>query len=180
MNDISDEHLDAVLIGGRETRPIVVVDYDSAWPATYQRYAALVRAAVGDSVLLLEHIGSTSVPGLAAKPIIDMLLVVPVVEDEAAYLPALEDAGLVLRVRESGHRMFRTPERDVHLHLFSTGSPEIPRYLDFRDWLRTDTADRTLYESTKLTLATQEWKDMNYYSDAKSPVISEIMARARG
>ena len=172
-------HLDAVLVGGREPAAIRVVDYDPSWPVTYRALEARVRGALGEAALEVEHIGSTSVPGLAAKPIIDALLVVADVEDEDAYVPALVDAGLVLRVREPGHRMLRTPARDVHLHVYAPGRPETQAYLDLRDWLRVDEADRALYERTKCDLAGRSWEDMNDYADAKSDVIAAVLARAR-
>lgn len=171
--------LDAVLIGGREQRAVVVVDYRCEWPEMYREMAAKVRAAVGHSALALEHIGSTSVPGLAAKPIIDMLMVVPDVAAEADYLPALESVGLVLRVREPNHRMVRTPDRDVHLHIYSACAPEITDYLDLRDWLRVSAEDRELYASVKRELARREWPDMNYYAEAKDQVVATVLAHAR-
>ena len=126
--------------------------------------------------------GSTSVPGLPAKPIIDILLVVADSADETEYAPALEGAAYKLHIREPGwyeHRMFQGPENDVNLHVFSAGSPEVTRMLAFRDWLRTNEADRKLYARSKQTLAQQEWKSTRNYADAKTPVIEEILLRAR-
>ncbi len=179
VGKLDDEQLDAVLIGGREQRAVVVVDYRDEWPQMYRELAGKVRAAVGSTALAVEHIGSTSVPGLAAKPIIDMLLVVPDVAAEADYLPALESVGLVLRVREPNHRMVRTPARDVHLHIYQAGAPEIADYLDLRDWLRVSAEDRELYASVKKDLARQEWPDMNYYAEAKDEVVATVLAHAR-
>jgi GrpB-like predicted nucleotidyltransferase (UPF0157 family) len=170
------------LIGGIEKREILLVDYDPRWPLEFQRHATIVQGALGPTVLRLEHIGSTSVPGLAAKPIIDMLLVVENSADETGYVPQLEAAGYELRVREPEfheHRMLRTPERDMHLHVLSEGSTEIARYITFRDRLRTDEDDRRLYEQTKRALATREWRDMNDYADAKSEVVERIIAAAQ-
>ncbi|HAW32506.1 MAG TPA: hypothetical protein DCY03_31085, partial [Planctomycetaceae bacterium] len=123
----------------------------------------------------------TSVPGLAAKPIVDLLLVVVDSSDENAYLPQLLSAGYELRVREPDfqeHRMFRTPARDVHLHLFSEGSPEIMRLLMFRDWLRSCPEDRQRYEQVKRELVQKSWPDMNAYAAAKSSVIEQILNTA--
>jgi GrpB-like predicted nucleotidyltransferase (UPF0157 family) len=173
-----DDFLDSVLIGGREHRAIVVVDYDEAWPERYEALAATIRGAVGAGVRSLDHIGSTSVPGLAAKPIIDILLMVDDVGDEASFVSPLERAGFVLRVREPGHRMLRTPELDVHLHVYAAGSGERERYLDLRDWLRHDRADRDLYAATKRELAKRDWSDMNYYADAKDDVVAVILGHA--
>ena len=174
-----DAYLRSVLIGGREPVTITVTDYDDDWPVRFARLRDLVEAALGSRALTVEHIGSTSVPGLAAKPIVDMLLTVASVEDEDAYVPALEDAGFVLRVREPGHRMLRTPGKDVHLHVYEPASQAVVDYLDLRDWLRESAADRALYESTKRDLAERTWFDMNDYADAKSDVVLDILGRAR-
>ena len=179
VDDDRNAYLDAVLIGGREPANIVVSDYDVAWPARFQALADRVKGALGDQVRRLEHIGSTSVPGLAAKPIIDMLLIVDDVEDEAAFVPPLESAGFELRVREPDHRMFRTPQRDMHLHVYAPGRAEERDYLDLRDWLRVSTEDRTRYETVKRHLAQQHWDDMNDYADAKTDVVLDILTRAR-
>jgi GrpB-like predicted nucleotidyltransferase (UPF0157 family) len=132
-------------------------------------------------VIRLEHTGSTSVPGLAAKPIIDMTLIVPDSSDEGSYAPDLEATGYVLRIREPEwhqHRVFKGPDTDVNLHVFSPGSPELARMVGFRDWLRTHDEDRDLYERTKRELAAHEWKYVQYYADAKTAVVEEIVARA--
>lgn len=127
----------------------------------------------------MEHIGSTSVPGLAAKPIIDMLLTVAVVEDEAAYVPPLVDAGFVLRVREPRHRMLRAPDEDVHLHVCEPADQSVADYLDLRDWLRVSASDRALYAAVKRDLAQRAWVDMNDYADAKTDVVLDVLGRAR-
>jgi GrpB-like predicted nucleotidyltransferase (UPF0157 family) len=174
-----DRYLDDVLIGGREHVTVVVSDYDSAWPARFDELKARLGAALGEVALAVEHIGSTSVPGLAAKPIIDVLLVVADVDDEASYVTGLEGAGFVLRVREVGHRMVRTPDKGVHVHVYGSGDQAITDYLDLRDWLRTDESDRALYAQVKRELAERPWSDMNHYADAKSEVIQEVLGRAR-
>jgi GrpB-like predicted nucleotidyltransferase (UPF0157 family) len=174
-----DRYLDSVLIGGREPVTVVVLDYDPAWPARFEQVSSRIRAALGATAVLVEHIGSTSVPGLAAKPIIDVLLVVPDVEEESAFAPALEAAGLALRVREPGHRMFRAQRKDVHLHVYGPADQAVTDYLDLRDWLRVDEADRTVYADIKRRLAERSWSDMNHYADAKSEVIAQILGRAR-
>ena len=161
---------------------IAIVDYDPRWPEFFLIEAARIRTLLGDAALRIEHTGSTSVPGLAAKPIIDMLLVVANSADEQSYVPPLERAGYVLRIRETGwheHRMLKGPGADINLHVLSSGCPEIDRILLFRDWLRTNPADRDLYRRSKLALARQEWKYVQNYADAKTAVIEEILARAR-
>ena len=164
------------------SRRILIADYDPQWPELFRREVDRVRAALGCRALQIEHTGSTSVPGLAAKPIIDMLLVVTDSSDEAAYVPALESAGYVLRIREAEwheHRMFNGPDTDVNLHVFSSGCPEIDRILAFRDWLRTNAADRDLYARSKRALAQQEWKCVQDYADAKTAVVVQILGRAQ-
>jgi len=161
---------------------IEIVDYDPQWPVLFGREADRVRAALGPRAMRIEHTGSTSVPGLAAKPIIDMLLEVRDSAQEEIYLPALEAQGYSLRIREPNwyeHRMLRGPDTNINLHVFSSACPEIERILMFRDWLRSNAADRELYARTKLDLAQQEWKYVQNYADAKTAVIEEILARAR-
>ena len=113
---MDSEELKSALIGGLEPVTVKVLDYDPLWPRRFEQLAVRVRAVLGTKALIVEHIGSTAVPGLAAKPIIDILVVVDDVNDEAGFVAPLQDAGFVLRVREPGHRMMRTSTRDVHLH----------------------------------------------------------------
>jgi GrpB-like predicted nucleotidyltransferase (UPF0157 family) len=160
--------------------PVLLADYDPAWPALYEREAARIRAVLGDRALLLEHIGSTSVPGLAAKPIIDILLVVADPADEGAYVTPLEQAGYTLRIREPDwyqHRLLRGPDTRINLHVHPPDSPEIDRHLRFRDRLRADDADRALYEQTKRELAARTWAFTQQYADAKSDVVEAILRR---
>jgi GrpB-like predicted nucleotidyltransferase (UPF0157 family) len=162
---------------------IEVVDYDPEWPRLFEREADRIRAVLGKRAVQLEHVGSTSVPGLAAKPIIDIMLVVPDSGDELAYLPDLEAAGYVLVIREAErqqHRVFKGPDTNVNLHVYSPGSPEIERYLIFRDRLRSDPADRERYQRVKRELARRDWRYVQQYADAKTEVVEEIIARAQG
>lgn len=164
--------LDAALIGGRERRKVVLADHDPAWAQRFEAERARIAAALGERALRIEHIGSTAVPGLAAKPIVDILV-------EVATLDGidLEPAGYVLRVREDGHRMFRTPELDVQIHVWPTGSPDLERHIAFRDRLRASPEDRAAYEALKRELATRDWPDLNHYAEAKGPLIREIERR---
>jgi GrpB-like predicted nucleotidyltransferase (UPF0157 family) len=173
-----DIHLDEVLIGGREQRAIVIVDYDAGWPSRFVSHRNRVARALGPVARSIEHIGSTAVPGLAAKPIIDLLVAVRDPDDESVFVSAMHSAGYHLRVREPGHRMFRTPERDVHVHVWQDSDREISRHLRFRDRLRTSVEDRLAYEQLKRELAQREWDDMNQYADAKSQLIEQILSRA--
>lgn len=173
-----DAYLDVVLIGGRERRTIVICDYDHAWPERFHEEQARVLSALGGAALRIEHFGSTAVTGLAAKPIVDVLVTVVDPDDDAAFQPALEAQGYQLRVREPGHRMFRTAARDVHIHVWADSDPEVERCLRFRDRLRASSEDRAAYERLKRDLARQDWSDMNHYADAKAALISLILDRA--
>lgn len=178
-DDPIEERLREVIIGEIEPQAIVVADYDPIWPERFCQEEARIRAALGGSALSIEHIGSTSVPGLAAKPVVDILLVVEDSANENSYLPALEEAGYVLRVREPDfdeHRMLRTPQKDVHV--FSAGSPEIGRYLLLRDRLRRDDGERELYARTKRELASKDWPSVDHYAEAKTEIIEGIISRA--
>jgi GrpB-like predicted nucleotidyltransferase (UPF0157 family) len=131
--------------------------------------------------VLVEHVGSTSVPGLAAKPIIDVLLLVPDPADEAAYVLPLEAAGFLLHLREPDwhqHRLLKGHDPEVNLHVLPEGSEEAARMLLFRERLRADDAERKCYEETKRRLAARTWDRVQDYADAKSDVIEAIIARA--
>ena len=179
----TDEELQAVTVGERKPHdaPITLAEYDPHWPSLFEREAERIRTALGDKVLRLEHTGSTSVPGLAAKPIIDITLIVRDSADEPSYVPPLEAAGYALRIREPHwleHRLLKGPDTDVNLHVFSEGSVELDRMVGFRDWLRAHPEDRDLYERTKRELATRTWRHVQHYADAKTAVVEEIIARA--
>jgi len=162
---------------------VFLVDHDDGWADEYARQEQRIRAALGEVAVAVHHAGSTSVPGLAAKPVIDVVLVVPDPTDEAAYAPALQDAGFLFTAREPEwyeHRIFKDRSPRVNLHVFGPDCEEVRRMLAFRDHLRRDEADRTLYEDTKRELATRQWVLVQDYADAKSDVVTRIMARALG
>ena len=166
------------VIGG----PVELVKYDPSWPEMFAREAQRIECALGRLALQIEHVGSTSVPGLAAKPIIDILMVVTDSADEGNYVSALESADYTMRIREPDwyqHRMLKGRDPIVNLHVFSEGCPEIERMLLFRDWIRSNPADRALYGRTKRELAQREWKYIQNYADAKGGVVEEILGRAR-
>jgi GrpB-like predicted nucleotidyltransferase (UPF0157 family) len=161
--------------------PIRLVPPDARWARQYADVAARIRQALGPVAVVVEHVGSTSVPGLAAKPFIDVLLLVPDPGDEAAYVPDLEAAGFLLHVREPDwhqHRFFRSQDPEVQIHVFAVGSEEAERMLLFRDRLRAHEDERALYEETKRRLAAESWARIQDYADAKSEVVEEIIARA--
>jgi len=181
---MSDEGIRAVTVG--ELQPlnstIDLSDYDPEWPMLFEREAHRIRGALRGKALRVEHVGSTSVPELAAKPLIDILLVVGDSSDEAGYVPDLENAGYTLRIREPEwheHRLFKGPDTNVNVHTFSDGCEEIERMIGFRDWLRTHDDDRELYGRSKRELAAREWRHVQNYADAKSTVVEAIIGRAQ-
>lgn len=178
----SDEDLQKVRVG--ELKPhnntITLVEYDPAWPKLFEREANRIRSVLGEKALQVEHVGSTSVPGLCAKPIIDIMLVVENSADEASYVPDLEAVGYKLHIREPDwfeHRLFKGPDTDINLHVFSKGASEIDRMLRFRDWLRANKEDREKYAEAKRALAKKKWRHVQHYADAKTSIIMEIMER---
>lgn len=171
--------IEPLLVGGVERRELVIKDYDPAWLAAYAAHHRRISGALGEHAAAVEHVGSTSVPGLAAKPIIDVLVTVADITAEEHYLDRLLAAGCELRVREPGPRMVRTPQREVHVHVLEADDPAAADYLLFRDRLRSDTRDRDLYGLTKRDLLQQDWSDMNAYAAAKTDVIEDIKSRAR-
>jgi GrpB-like predicted nucleotidyltransferase (UPF0157 family) len=180
----TEEELRAITVGGEPQQlngPVLLAEYDTEWPRLFEREATRIRGALGPRAVVIEHAGSTAVPGLAAKPIIDIVLVVEDSADESSYVPPLETAGYVLRVREPDwfeHRVFKGPDTNVNLHVFSRGCIEVDRMLAFRDHLRTSQEDRQRYEAAKRELAARRWKYVQHYADAKTAVVTEIMARA--
>ena len=178
---MTEEQIRAATVGEPQEHggPIELADYDPAWPRLFDREARRIRTTLRERALRIEHVGSTAVPGLAAKPIIDILLIVGDSADEETYVPALEAAGYVLRIREPGwyeHRVFKGPDTNINLHVLSQGCPEIDRMLLFRDRLRANDADRALYERAKRELARKTWKYVQNYADAKGATVEGIIA----
>lgn len=181
---LTDEQIIASTVGDRKpiNRTIDLAPYDPEWPSSFSRLKKQIVEALGADVLLLEHVGSTSIPGLSAKPIIDMVMAVPDSSDESSYVSPLEAIGYTLRIREPDwyeHRLLIPPDVKGSLHVFSEGCEEIEQMLLFRDWLRNHADDRLLYEQTKRRLAARTWKYLQNYADAKSEVVQEILARPR-
>lgn len=142
--------------GQQPDRDVRIVPADPSWPRAYARLAERIVAALGDDALRIEHVGSTSVPCLAAKPVIDIDLIVEDSGNEQAYVPALEQHGFVLVIREPWwyeHRCLRHDNPTSNLHVFSPDSPEAERHCIFRDWLRNHPEDRALYQTAKVAAA---------------------------
>ena len=181
---LTEDQIVAATVGERKpfNSAVYLAPYDPAWPSLFNRLKKQIREALGDKILLLEPVGSTAVPGLSAKPIIDMVLAVEDSSDESSYVKPLEKKGYTLRNREPDwheHRLLKPPDVKGKLHVFSAGCEEIGQMLLFRDRLRNNTDDRLLYEETKRELAARTWKYRQNYADAKSEVVQEILARAR-
>lgn len=161
---------------------VLIVDYDPTWPEMFRREEARIRGALGERALLVEHIGSTAVPGLPAKPCIDIMLAVADSADEPAYVPDLEAAGYVLRIREpewNEHRVFKGREINLNLHVWTIDDPELKRHRDFRDWLRLHKDDRDRYAEAKRSLGSETWSTMQDYAEAKNDIVAEIQGRIR-
>ena len=165
----------------RPAVPLVVIDYDPAWPHTYARWRHRIGAALGPAALGIEHVGSTSVPGLAAKPIVDIQVSVADLADERRYVPQLEEVGLALRSRDEMHRYFRPPAgqpRDVHVHVCAAGSQWERDHLLFRDYLRADPAACRRYAEAKRANV-RRWSDDGWaYTEAKTGVVLDILEQA--
>ena len=177
----SEKYLKEVTVGpvSALSGKVVLEEYDAAWKGIFEEEKEKIGRALGRNGIVTEHVGSTSVPGLCAKPVIDILLIVRDSSDEDAYVPQLERVGYSMRIREPEwfrHRMLKKHNPEVNLHVFSYGCSEAKRMLDLRDWLRTNEGDRMLYGNTKKALVQREWQYLQDYADAKSEVVREIFS----
>jgi GrpB-like predicted nucleotidyltransferase (UPF0157 family) len=158
---------------------VVVVPYNPEWPHRYHTLSASLRKALGDAVLGIEHVGSTSVEGLAAKDVVDVNLTVADPRDEVSYVPRLERLGYVLTIREPSfheHRCLRLAQPRANLHVLGPNSPETIRQRMFRDWLRTHPEERTRYEAAKRAAIPGGGNVMDYNA-RKQDVVREIYDR---
>lgn len=175
----SDPDEDPWVRGKPAPEAVAVVPYDPDWPARYARLAADIAAALGPAALRIDHVGSTAVPGLAAKPVVDIDVAVADPSDEAAYVPALEALGYVLTIREPSwhqHRCLQLAAPRVNLHVFAPDCPENIRHRMFRDWLRAHDDDRDGYADAKHAAALGV-DQVAGYNLRKQAVIREIYAR---
>ena len=165
----------------RSGDPIRIAEYDSQWPLRFQQWQQRLAAELGETAVRIEHVGSTSVPDLPAKPIVDIQISVRDLEDESNYVPQLERSGNQLRSRDELHRYFRPfsgQPRDRHIHVCASGSTWEREHLLFRDYLRTHVAARDRYAAAKRQAAAR-WADDGWaYTDAKSLVILSILREA--
>ena len=157
---------------------IFLDEYDPAWPGQFNTVRERLFSALGQEALAVEHVGSTSVPGLCAKPVIDAVLVVPDSANETTYLATLIGAGFHFDHREPDwheHRLFKLDSPRANIHVFSAGCPEIERMVRFRDKLQYDARARDAYAATKRALALRDWPRVQAYADAKSEVVTTLL-----
>jgi len=170
-----------VTAGSERTDPIRVVPYDEQWPSRFASWRGLIANSLQKVASRIDHVGSTAVPGLAAKPIIDIQVSVEDIADEESYVPQLEGLGIQLRSRDNSHRYFRPfadRPRDVHVHVCPGGSTWERVHILFRDYLRANPAARNVYADTKRE-ESRIWMDDGWaYTDAKSDVILDILEEA--
>ena len=181
---VTEEWLRSRQIGGVLPNPvgtIEIADYDAAWPLLYADHERRIRTAIGDAAIAIEHVGSTAVAGLASKFRIDVDVIVADPADEAAYLPGLEAAGYVLRIREPDwydHRCLHGFDPPANVHIFGPDCDEHLRHVIIRDWLREHPEDRSRYADEKRRIAAQGVTYAAQYAAAKSAVVIDILRRA--
>jgi GrpB-like predicted nucleotidyltransferase (UPF0157 family) len=167
---------------GDSLEPVAVVDYDPRWPTEFERLRARAAAALGDLAVAIEHVGSTAVPGLAAKPVIDLDVVVRRPEDVAHAIERLASIGYVHSgdLGLPGREAFAWPEGEErhHLYVCAEGAEPLRLHLALRDHLRSHPEDAARYAAVKRELAARHRHDRIAYTDGKDEVIREILARA--
>ena len=164
-----------------EADPIELVQYDPEWPSQFEAWRQRLSKVLRPTPVRIDHVGSTAVPGLAAKPVVDIQVSVGDIRDESAYVPSIESIGVHIRNRDNQHRYFRPPSgrlREVHVHVCNSGSSWERRHLLFRDYLRNDEEARRLYLRVKQEAAQRWANDRIAYTDAKTAVIDELMTKA--
>ena len=164
-------------------KPVIIVPYNPDWPEEFERIKAFLLSHLGDLLVAVEHIGSTSVPGLAAKPIIDVNMVMESYDDFPAIAGRLKALGYDHEgdLGIEGREVFRQPPgssfMDLHLYCSPEDSAALLRHLQFRDYLRNHTDARDGYATLKITLAERFRDDRVAYTDAKTAFVQGILAR---
>lgn len=174
-----------LILGGdaaaRGPEPVEIADYDPLWPTRFEQMRELLAEALADTALRIDHVGSTAVPGLPAKPVVDIQVSVSDVDDETTYRKEIEAQGFALRYREAGHRYFRPPPglaRLWQVHVCTVGSKWERDHLLFRDYLRAHSAAADEYGRIKRLAASVHANDRIAYTDAKGPWIERALADA--
>ncbi|KAI0975271.1 GrpB domain protein [Xylaria arbuscula] len=174
---------DVERVGTRPPKPLKIIDYNPEWPAKFAEVEQRIRNALGDRAVVVHHVGSTSVPGLAAKDVIDVDLVVADPTNEESYVPDLQAAGFTFLLREPKwfqHRFFSLAEPYTNLHVFGAESPELVRHRLFRDWLREHEDDCKRYAAVKREAAgasAAAGENVLQYNKRKDPVVRDILQR---
>ncbi|KAI0422811.1 GrpB domain protein [Xylaria grammica] len=174
---------DIEIIATRPQKPIKIVEYRPEWPAMFAEVEKRIRQALGDRVVVIQHVGSTSVPGLAAKDVIDVDLAVADPADEESYVPDLQAAGFIFLLREPSwyqHRFFHLEEPYTNLHVFGSDSSEMVRHRLFRDWLREHEDDRERYAAVKreaAEVAAAAGENVQQYNNRKESGLRDILQR---
>lgn len=179
MTEAGIHHDPASQVAGYE--PIEVVDYDPAWPLWFEQERDRLRQVLGQQAVSIDHIGSTAVPGLAAKPILDILVIAEPFPLVPASVAAIEALGHEYRGENGipGRQYFRTRPHARHLHVFAPGSEAARQHLILRDYLRTHPEAVRDYAALKLRLATEHRLDREAYTDGKSDLVRSILEKAR-
>jgi GrpB-like predicted nucleotidyltransferase (UPF0157 family) len=182
-SEVLDEQFPGIeLLGESRPDPVVVVTHDPTWSEQFQQWRRRLETALGEIAVTIHHLGSTAVPGLDAKPILDIQVGVHDLDDEASYVPAIEEAGFVLRSRDPTHRYFRPPPerpRTVHVHVCTAGGEWNVEHVLFRDYLRASPAAVDEYARLKRQLAADYRDDRLAYTDGKTAFIVSALAEAR-
>ena len=167
------------LVGTSDPEPITLAKASDDWPRAFEEMRSRLAEVLGDEVRI-EHVGSTSIPGIAAKPIIDIQVSVPDIEDERAFVPGIESLGLALRAREPdlAHLYFRNNPRTVQIHVCQFGSKWERDHLLFRDYMRAHPERARQYEALKWSAADTYRDDRIAYTEAKGPLIEGVLADA--
>lgn len=169
-------------VGEARGDPVVIVEPDPGWPRAFERLRSRLARALGPRAVRIDHVGSTAVPGLSAKPVIDIQVSVPDVDDEDSYRRAIESLGWELTGREPHHRFFRPPAdrpRTVHVHVCGSGSDWERDHLLFVGYLRAHPERAAEYSHLKKELAARYTADRTRYTDAKDAFVRETLQRAR-
>ena len=170
------------VLGEASGLSVELSDHDPSWRWQFQELRGALAATLGNVAVRIDHVGSTSVPGLVAKPIIDVQISVRDVNDEAAYRGAIESLGFPLRARESGHRYFRRPKgalQIANIHVTELGSESEHEHLLFRDYLRTHPRRAAAYAELKRALQARYAADRISYGEAKGPFVRETLELAQ-
>ncbi|MFE6690198.1 GrpB family protein [Streptomyces sp. NPDC057743] len=165
------------------SQPVQIVEYDPQWPVVFGRLAVVIRDGLGPLVLRIEHVGSTAVPGLPAKPVVDMDAVIPAGADPAEAIAALRSLGYAHEgdLGIPGREAFAAPEGTPahHLYVCAADSTELARHLAFRDFLRAHPESSRRYGALKRELASRHRDDRSAYTVGKSAFIEDALAQVR-